>query len=529
MDEHNAVDTDRSNAVAAALEADTRWRRDPLAQRLNSSVVQRELVMGVKAGWEVLLRAAGKAGKTEIGAALIVSLCQGRKTLDYRTIREAAAGAPPRELGLPRVPLPAVTWCIVPSYRQAMDGPVASIKAALGGWQYREIPAGPNVGGFLIHYPGAGKSPRTWSRITLIPDDGTDPVGGLIHAAWGDEPPSHRMWSEVRQRWQAGFRTLLWLTLTPKYRREWEWIQRDFAGAQGHPHEGRFELRCSVWDNQALSSEEIEEMKRRARGDPLWRARLYGAYVDTQDVCPFSDPPDRLEEWAQRCGRGEAWDGHAEAERWGGDVDREDDYLVLIDPSAGMRDPEGTHDRAGMWVVAKGARRLVLRLVAYIPPVLLGKIARQAAEEYNSALVVPEMNGGWGEAFLEGLGRYPHVYQDLRPSRLGGPLKRIGWATTMTSRQLCIGALQQCVKDDSLLIESAEAVATLAAAVTDVQGRVPKRPGARDEDLDLAGMAAFLLGRPQPPLPKEMPPERLATQLRHGFYPAPAGPPDRWR
>lgn len=486
---------DPIGAVLAAESARPLLLADPLANRRFCCVTQRRAAEAVAQGLEVFLRSGNSAGKTELGATLAVALAQGRERLDARTILEALQGLPVVWLELPRLAAPNVGWLVVQSYRQGVDSATRALRHALGSWPHREVYVSGQAQGYLgslyvrpMH--ATSEDYRAWSRITVIPDQGELPRGARIDWAWADEIPSAAVWGEVRMRLTAGRPFPRWITATPDDRRRWAWIRDDFRGCLDAPSQGRLELEMPVSDNQALSAADLEELRRNAAG-PLFEARWYGRYVDTVGLAAFDLAT--LQAWRERCRPPGRWAADRRVEVW--DPPREGQhYLLPLDPSAGLRDAAGKHDPCGLWVVHREGAAGVVRFNGYLSAMELGTLGARLAQAYNEALVVPLVAGGFGEALLHGLGDYPHVYRDEHAtSPSAAPLRRPGWRETASSRGLAMAALQRAIAQDSLRVPSLEAVESLMDTVCDEAGRVAKRPGVHDEDLDLLGIAAYLL------------------------------------
>lgn len=524
------------------------WLRDPLARRLFSSDHQRRFVHAIAAGDEGYLRAPNKGGKTEVGAATFVGMAQGRESLDGRTIREAAAGIEHAPVLLPLLRTPCVLWLIVESYKAAVDGSIAAIRQALGDWPHDTWSAGANqIGGFRIQPKGqlGRRDLDNASRIVLQVGEGADPAGGRIDGAWADEVPPEKLWRETRHRGRGvGAPFYRGITATPKYRKQWYWLRKDFAD---HP-ERKCEIVMPFLANEALLPSEIAEAKRLAAGDDLERARLYAEYVDTTGTCPFNYAG--LQKWMTRARPGTPWANDARVETWwvpnmdkAPELDR---AYVLADPSGGIRDEKGTHDPAGIWVVGQKSGRGWARFNGYVGTIELGRMAGRLAEFYSRgmaqpAIIVPFVTGGYGEALLAGIDEtnWPHVWRDQHEDRLAsGPLRRRGWHENSTNRNLAVAALQRAVLEDSFDVPSREAIECLMACQVDEEGtRVEGAPGVHDEDLVLLGVAAYLSAKYRPevvnvrPKPKDMP-EALADHFglpRTAFRPKRNGTGvDRW-
>ena len=534
-------------ALALALQiSESRERADPLAYRLYSSDEQRQGTRALLDGLEVMLRFPNIGGKTEWGSAMATAIMQGRRSLDGRTIHEAAAGASPWPLEVPRVDLPAVGYFITPGYAQSLEAGISAMKKQLGDYPWKPVYVKGESAGYISAFlvkpkckTGGGSDwhsddPSTWSRMTTFVDKGIPPEGGRIDFAWGDEHPSAEVWREIRMRRKANRPLLRWLTVTPLDRTRWEWLRSDYAD---HP-DGKCEVVMHhISRNQALSPEHVAEQMRDAEGDPLKLARLFAEYVDTTGLCPFDySGLQLLREWADP---GRPWWGDARVEIWR-DRDPRESYWVLLDPSSGKlpgvrwvggKPQEVKRDRCGLWVVARRARAGVARLYDYAEPDQLARIGMELADYYNRAMIVPEMNGGWGEAMLPVWRKagYANIYREFAIDRNDfRQTETLGWYSTADRRAAAIGALQrqirQCAEGKPFLdIPSAAAVDSLMGILTDERGHPTRRHGQNWEDMILLGMAAYLLEHPAHVMSDEKPvsemtgAERFEASLQRDF------------
>lgn len=505
-------------ALALRLHED-RQRADPLAFRLYSSDEQRECTKALLAGDEVYFRTPNIGGKTEWGSAIATAVLQGRDSLDGRTINEAESGVAPFPLAVPKVELPAVGYFVTPGYKQAMEAGVSAMRKQLGDYPWKPVYATGSSAGLVSAFlvkpkckPGGGSDwhsdkPETWSRMTVFVDQGIPPEGGRVDFAWADEPPTAAVWREIRMRRKANRPLYRWITATPLLRERWEWLRDDYDKNK----EGKREIVMHhISRNQALSAEHVREQMRDAEGDPLKKARLFGEYVDTSGLCPFDyDGLQLLKGWAEP---GRRWEHDERVEVWRS-VDPSESYYVLLDPSSGKLPgvrwvggaaQEIVRDKCGMWVVARRARAGVARLYAWLEPDELATVGMKAARYYNGAMLVPEMNGGWGEAMLPVWRNadYWNIYREHAIDRNDfRQTADVGWYSTADRRAAAIASLarqiRQCREGKPFLdIPSADALSSLMGIVQDERGRPTRRPGQNWEDMILLGMASYLLEHP---------------------------------
>ena len=226
---------------------------------------------------------------------------------------------------------------------------------------------------------------------------------------------------------------------------------------------------------------------------------LHGEYVNAVGANPFDK--QGLRRWGERCRAGERVEGFTPGgtpyayEKWEGPT-LGNAYFVVADPSAGIEDDRHEHDPAGIVVVSRvKPYTVVARYNGYVESRDLGWLAARLAREYSNALLVWERNSGYGESFYHGLGGYGNVYVEYHEDARGLPLsQRIGWTTTATTRGTIIGALQDAVKQDGLVLYSADAVESLGSVVLKRDGLRPEAgAGAHDEDMIVLGLACHLL------------------------------------
>ena len=471
-------------AVSLAVKAArNRQRRDPLKLYQFASWIHQKVAEFVSLAIETHHRAANFGGKTQNGAALGVAFMRDTGQLEG--------------VKLPRFGRPTVGAILVSSY----DGQVDSSQKALMDWigdhphHISWINRGKNIIGTIWVRPDGWRNddPQTWSRATFFSQENSseDSIKGQRWDwVWADEPPVEAFWREARKN--ARFR---WITETPIHLKDYEWLQKDFLGALGEPFKGRVELVSKLTDNRFLTKQQLEEKENEYRGDPHWRARMLGEYVDLEGSCPFDYP--RLEQLLAWAESGSEWDLDQRVETWR-DKDPSESYMVLLDPSAGIK-PLGDQpggDACAMWVIAMRAKAGVARYFGWIPPHELARMGRKAAEFYNTALLVPEVNG-IGEAMLPELNDYPNLFREYALERPDKSLSgRVGWYQTEGTKAAGIGSLQRALLDKALDIPSAPALKSLMAIRYDQRGKLIRNAGQNHEDLILLGMASYILAHP---------------------------------
>jgi len=481
--------------------------RDPLKLYRYASAIHRKLVELVAQFIEGHHRAANFGGKTQNGAALCVSFL--RDTGELAGVK------------IPRFGRPTVGAVLVSSYDGQVDSSQKAILDWIGAHPHHAsfINRGKNVIGTLWVKPDGWRSEdwETWSRLTFFSQENSseDSIKGQRwDFVWADEPPVEAFWREARKNAR-----LRWITETPIHLEQYEWLQRDFDGALGVPFHGRVELVSKLSDNSFLSAKTLREKEDEYRGDPHWRARMFGEYVDISGACPFDYP--RLEQlygWAEP---GQPWELDERVETWR-DKEEGEDYLVVLEPSAGIR-PIGDQpggNACGMWVVARRAKALVARFYGWIPPHELARMGMAAATYYNTALLVPEVNG-IGEAMLPEFDGYPNLFREFALERPDKALSgRSGWYQSESSKAALVGSLIRSLKDCTLDIPCGPAIKSLMAIRYDQRGKLLRPLNQNHEDMVCGGMASYILAHPayQPAIRyKDKKPTSLTEQFEQAL------------
>lgn len=519
-------------AVLAIRKAQDDIRRDPLASFSFASEKHRQACEEFYAGTETHLRGANYSGKTQLGSAGVVAMYQQRDELDG--------------LKVPRIRGQVVGAVLVASYEQQKDSSQRAIRDHLGDWPHVEAYAdrGRDIVSTLWIRPQGHRNddPQTWNRLSFISQANSSP-DAIKGQRWtgpvlGDEPPVEAFWREARKN--TDFRIIV---ETPLKRAEWEWLQKDFDGALGQRKNGRIEIVTTLDDNRFLTHEQRRDLEQRYSGDPHFRARMFGEYVNVDGACPF--PYQRLEQLLRWAEPGEPHPLDPRVETWR-ELDPREEYWVILDPSAGIK-PMGDSaggDRCALWVVAVRARAGVARFFGYLPPHRLAEMAVRLGHYYGTALIVPEVNGV-GEAMLPVLEDYPNVYRDVALERVERDYAgRVGWYQSEQTKAACVGALIAALdpKAPSLDIPCADAVRSLMEIRQDDRGRLVRRAHQNHEDMICLGMAAYLLQHPSYAAPQLREARELsaaekfaAAYERSNGVPfrsarrAPRGTVDRWR
>ena len=471
---------------------------------------------------EVYARCGNKAGKTTGAAALFVALCRGLR--DLYGVR------------LPYYPTPGVHWVLTKSYEQQVDSSQKAYMRWIGrhphevAWlnKSKHQMAAIWVATTICRH-ATGTHCATCSRIVFHSEQGGEEstLGALIDSAHGDEPPNERVWREVRTRKDAGKRLVLVITATPLYRKDWEWMVRDFADCYRTPRDGRVELRWTMYDNRALTAADHAEYLRLWAGDPLLEARINGDYLDVSGDCPF--PYEHLNRWESGCVEpkvvpiriaGTMGTDSRLVKRtlgvqvWWAPEDGET-YFGVIDPALGIAD--GLHDPTGLHVYARRTPRLVARFDDFLSPYGTGVLAARVFRRYAGCIGDCEMNDGRGDMVLQaarehGFHRWNREEVRRRDGKVG---KRDGWVTNDVNRGQMIAAVHRMLETDSVVVKSRGVVSTLRGVIVDRNGKVLAADGRHDEDMILMGRAGMLYAmHPDVPMP-ETQETGLGAALRH--------------
>lgn len=462
-----------------------RFKADPIEAFRFSSDAQRRFVACLSEFDETALQAANQAGKTTIAGYAYVGMSRGCLLLDGES--------------LPLLGTPNVIGVLVKGREMAKESVIKMYRQAIGAWPHHLEKNGNDIAAIWVK-PNRSRSDewRDWSCIRFFVEGGQSVAGMRLDAVHADEPPHWPSWQELRMRGRANRRFPRSITFTPIDKREWRPLRDDFVGCERPGgKDGKVVIRMSIYDNKALSQAHLRSIEMASMG-PLQKAKLYGDYVDLTGTNPFDGA--KLDEWESRCVPGEVVRGISpggypfEYEVWG-KVDEREEYLVVADPSAGIEDEAHDHDPAGIVVVGRGSRSVVVRYNGYMASRDLGWLGAKLAREWNKGLLVWERNSGYGESFYHGTGGYGNVYVEHHHDARGVPLsQRIGWLTTATTRGTIIGALQGAILEDGLTVYSLAAVRSLKEVVLRRDGLRPEAgSGSHDEDMIILGLSAHLL------------------------------------
>jgi hypothetical protein len=497
-------------------------RKDPLKHSRAASEAARQLQRWINE-CEVYFRAANSAGKTHAGARIGIALARGLASLD---------GIP-----LPQLGLPNTGWVLTQSYKQQVDASQKSYLMLLGEHPHHIAYVQGKGKGYVdtiwIATPlckhGMGEQCSTCSKIVFHCEESTSSVGGRIDWAHADEPPRRTVWNEIRLRKQKGKKIILYITATPKERERYQWLQDEFTECTvyeskhvtgdverfGKPNNSLAEIRCTIYDNEFLTDDDIDYFESKAKLDDFCDAILRGDYVDLAGKCPFN-AGILQQKWLPRCQdpKIERVVVQAEQNMADGrhiieipvnieifkDSEKGRKYLGVIDPSAGINSK--THDPAGLLIISRDDPvELVARYNGYLGSFGMGSLGALLARRYNNCDLDIDMGGGYGQGVLLGLSaaRYHRILHDADVDKPGYDQSRLGFRISASNRGELIASVQQAVVEDNVLIRSRAVVQCLLNVTIDESGN-PKNSRAKkgrfDEDMICLGRALYLLSLP---------------------------------
>lgn len=458
----------------------------------------RDLFRLVNKRLEVFVRSGNQAGKTTAGATLGVALARGIRMID---------GEP-----VPPVQTPSVGFVVIRSYKAGIEASIGAYRKAIGAHPHHEVSTAGKLDYIGVIYVKPDDCDtddyRQWSKIHFIPEGGQIPEGARIDWAHGDEPPDENLWREIRFRGKANEWFVRFITATPLYRSQWDWLRRDFPFEALKPKDGRATVISRVYDNTALTYEHLAELEALVRNDPLEAARLNGDFVDVEGRCPF--PDELLKRWAGRSRDPEPvevmiqkeleGDGTrvlvnvtATFQRWE-PYDPNESYIGVIDPSLGIEDR--LHDPGCIHIYARRRPRLVARWNGYLPGGATGQLAAIMGRMYGKAALDCDMTGGYGEAVMNRLTldeKYSNIVMDDYADRPGTFAQRLGFKITAANRMEIISAIQEALVQDSIIVPCGEVIECLKNVAYDANNKALAVPGQHDEDMICLGRAAHLM------------------------------------
>jgi len=481
---------------------------DPLSMFKTTSPGQRLFIDHLP--HRIYLHAANKWGKTTIGVASGLALAQGRKTLDGRP--------------LPRLPSPNVGAIFSLDYKQQRLSVQETLLRLLGTWPHKCEWDGQTLVSVAVK-PGFGNGywasapplddPRTWSKIGLYSQKNLQSGTGFrLHWACFDEPPIMSVYREVLKAGYPGWPFPTFITATSLKRSQW-FPLRPYFPLEAHHRllNGVIRIQGSVYENEALTAEDIADLERRYAPDPDRDARLYGKEMNSEGASPFRSNIDELRRWMDRAIEPTMRDFRVEREILTDSgkelihqtvmVDiyepfrKTDRYRLIVDPSLGIDD--GLHDPGEATIFNMTRGYDVARYNGYLGEYGLAILAAAMARAYGEAMVDPEMGGGIGSGFLSGLraAKYGRIVNSAR-SGAGMGRNNAGFVLSTDTRMEFAAALNEALWASSqghpwLQIRSLGILTDLVDLIVDDKDRPITPAGTHDEGFITAGRAATLL------------------------------------
>ncbi len=448
---------------------------------------------------ELHLRACNKGGKTEVIASYVIDCCQKRTHLDGVSLPQWRGRVEAVQLVL--------------DYPQQMLSVQPAYLRLLGEWPHHARYKGEILSTLRIKPVNGSDDERTWSVIQFLSQknllSGTGVRGDIVAF---DEPPVMSILRELRKAAHAGRRMVMLIGETPTLRRQWAPLKEDYGDCPRRSirrvDQERAEVRWSLDEvaDWVLSPAEKDKLRRKYQTDPLRDAREHGDYIDTSGLCPFNlkvleqmlaecKPPLEMVQWkisheVREGGTRTKKVTNVPVQLWK-HAELGKRYYIPIDPASGS---SGGHP-LGLHVVEWDTGDLVARVLAHIPPYVMGVLSAGLARQYNDALIQPEVNDGWATGVIQGIvdskyGRIGKEPQELRPGEWHDEL---GFRTTPKTRPGMIEQVQRWITAWGAGIKyaycpSSEVISNLMDVVLDDNDKPVVIPGAHHgEDMILRG------------------------------------------
>jgi hypothetical protein len=509
--------------LVAVIDAAEAWvAADPLRFFKFKSFAQRKLAQMVSLA-EVNWRSGNQGGKTYGGAALGVALARGVRSLDG--------------VALPVLRSPNVGWVLTKTYKQQVDSVQQAYLQVIGNHPHHIAYLQRNmnyIGAIYIKPDGCTSDHyQDWSRIVFhCEGHGKSLPGGRVDWVHADEPPKPERWREVRARGRRNSRFVRYITATPLAMPDWQWMEHDFRLAKDKVWKGRYEIQSSVYDNTALSAKHIAKLEEAYNGDPLFRARMEGEYIDAAGDPAFKGQWDTLMLWLKRVRQPELKhyviqtemtyrDGRHIIEK-GVDLqvfhppEFNEEYYLFVDPSEGIEDP--MHDPGGILVGAIHQPKVCAIYNGYLSSYGLGSLSGYVGSDYNMATIDPETNA-WCEGVFRSLSDmgYHKLAMEVSDVKMGKVEGRLGFRLNRYNRADYVTAAQHVLEHDSILCESEVITRALMNTTVDRNGKVLAAPGKHDEFLILLGRYAMQRERVAPNLRPWGKQEEFAERVNRDF------------
>ncbi len=184
-------------------------------------------------------------------------------------------------------------------------------------------------------------------------------------------------------------------------------------------------------------------------------------------------------------------------------------YSLGADPSEGIG-----QDDSAMTIINKMTGREVGSYIGQIQPDLFAKKIKQAAEFFNNALAVVEINNH-GLAVINALkGEYTNLYQRTTFDKATNTKrKELGWKTSQVTKPLMVDDFIAGLRDDDIGLSSQTTVSQMMTFVhTNESNRYGM--GAESGQKDDALISAMLAWQGLKELPSEMPSSRKGRAMK---------------
>ena len=184
-------------------------------------------------------------------------------------------------------------------------------------------------------------------------------------------------------------------------------------------------------------------------------------------------------------------------------------YSLGADPSEGIGQDDST-----ITIIDKMTGREVGSYIGQIQPDLFAKKIKQAAELFNDALAIVEINNH-GLAVINALkGEYSNLYQrTVFDKQTNTKRKELGWKTSQTTKPLMVDDFIAGLRDEDIGLSSQTTVSQMMTFVhTNESSRYGM--GAESGQKDDALISAMLAWQGLKELPSEMPMQRKGRSMK---------------
>lgn len=263
-----------------------------------------------------------------------------------------------------------------------------------------------------------------------------------------------------------------------------------------------------------FDSEALEEYSRRVT-PPKWVGVTDGDITGR-------DPNNKIRIRQTRDGMWAVWEPPVRARNENGRNMPAHRYLVTVDVSSG-----GSTDFSAIQVIDVDAFSQVAEYQAKIDPDLLAIEAFRIAAIYNSALVAPEITGGWGMTIVTELKRLlqgnhstsrPRLYTRRVRDRLSDQFTEVlGWDTNTKTRYVMLDALERALRERDFELRGERTLAELVTFVRDDKDRPGSQPGTNDDLVITLAMGVAITAQLPKQIRRRKEPEYQPQFARTGY------------